>query len=151
MKRLKFADFYAGNFTDRGYSLYIVKDANGKVIYIGISTVSIWSRWFGGGTSHMEVGSHGEVYGKSTIGEVIERRFPVSWNWMIELWTVQDCRKFLNGELTEQNLSAMTVKEFEPYMIKKLAPLYNVLHNDGTHEDPLLTRKLDDAYRKIFG
>jgi hypothetical protein len=151
MKRLTLTDFYAGNFTDRGYSLYIVKDADGKVMYIGISAVSIWSRWFGGGTSHMGVGSHGEVYGKSTIGEVIERRFPDSWNWMIELWTVQDCRKFLDRELAGQNVSAMTIRELEPYMIEKLAPLYNVLHNGETHEDPLLTPKLDEAYRKIFG
>ena len=36
-------------------------------------------------------------------------------------------------------------------MIKKFGPLYNVLHGGGKHEDPLTTKKLDDAYKKLFG
>ena len=40
MIELKFSDFYKSNYEDIGYVLYLVKDAYGQAIYIGISTES---------------------------------------------------------------------------------------------------------------
>ena len=37
------------------------------------------------------------LYGTSYVGQVIERRFPYSWNWKIELWTRDDCLKVLEA------------------------------------------------------
>jgi hypothetical protein len=76
MKAVRFSEFYTGQFKDDGFELYLVRDIDQRAMYIGISRDSIWQRWFGGGPSHMEANSAGKVYGKSYIGEVIERRFP---------------------------------------------------------------------------
>jgi hypothetical protein len=96
LKALNFSEFYKGDYADEGYELYLVKDVNQKVMYIGISRDSIWHRWFGGGPSHMDTNSAGKVYGKSYIGEVIERRFPSSWDWVVELWTRKECSNVVN-------------------------------------------------------
>ncbi len=151
MKKLTFAEFYKGDYEDLGYELYVVKDIEENFMYIGISQQSIWLRWFGGGTSHMEVGSGGRIYGVSTIAKVIERRFPISWNWTIELMTKEDCLNILNDIPIDRNLERMSIKDIEPHMINKFLPLYNATHGGRNQEDPLLTKYLDAAYKKIFG
>jgi hypothetical protein len=151
MNKLTFAEFYKGNYDELGYELYVVKDIEENVMYIGISQQSIWHRWFGCGTSHMEVGFEGMVYGISTIAKVIERRFPLSWNWTIELFTKEDCLNILKDELIGRNLDGITIKEIEPYMINRFLPLYNATHGGRNQEDPLITKNLDAAYKKIFG
>jgi hypothetical protein len=35
-------------------------------------------------------------------------------------------------------------------MIEKLNPLYNVLNSGGYQEDPLVTKRLDEEYKKLF-
>jgi hypothetical protein len=150
MKTLTFTDFYKGEFEDIGYELYFVKDSDYKGMYIGISRNSIWHRWFGGGASHMEINTSEKLFGTSIIGQVIERRFPSSWNWIIELWTKEDCLRVLGEELEGKNTSRINIETLEPYMISKFEPLYNVLHGDGSHEDPLISKKLDEAYKKLF-
>ena len=74
MKSLLFSEFYAGKYDDLGYELYIIRDIDGNVMYIGIARDSIWHRWFGGSAGHMDCDAKGRLYGKSRIGEVIERR-----------------------------------------------------------------------------
>jgi hypothetical protein len=151
MKALTFAEFHKGDFEDIGYQLYFVKDTKSKAMYIGISQNSIWQRWFGGVTSHMDITASGQLYGTSNIGQVIERRFPSSWDWTIELWTKEDCLSVLDREFDGKNMERINIETLESYMIKKFKPLYNVLHGGGKHEDPLTTKKLDDAYKKLFG
>jgi hypothetical protein len=46
-----------------------------------------------------------------------------------------------------KNMERINIETLESYMIKKFKPLYNVLHGGGKHEDPLITKKLDDAYQ----
>jgi len=41
MKALSFSEFYKGNYIDLGYELYLVKDLDDNVMYIGISRDSI--------------------------------------------------------------------------------------------------------------
>lgn len=151
MKSLSFSEFYAGQFADEGYELYLVKDVERKPMYIGISRDSVWHRWFGGGPSHMDVNAEGRVYGKSYIGEVIERRFPSSWEWVIELWTKEECIKACKNDFVGRNADKIEIESIEPYMIAKFEPLYNVTHAGGHHEDPLTTEKLDRIYKDLFG
>ena len=66
MKTLAFSEFYNGEFDDKNYELYFVRDSNRKAMYIGISRDSIWHRWFGGGTSHMDVDAAGKIYAHAT-------------------------------------------------------------------------------------
>lgn len=151
MKALKFSEFYQGDFTDEGYELYFVKDGKEKIMYVGISRDSIWHRWFGGGPSHMDTNSTGNVYGKSYIGEVIERRFPGSWDWVIELWTRNECLDVCKAEFSGRETGKIEIESIEPYIIAKFKPLYNITHGSGHHEDPLLTENLDTIYKTLFG
>lgn len=151
MNNLRFSDFYKADYEDLGYELYIIKDSDGNVMYVGISRDSIWHRWFGGGTSHMDRDANGRVYGKSYVGEIIERRFPDSWNWIIELWTKEDCLAVCGQDIAGRDLDAIDIEATEPYMIRKFEPLYNIAHGGGRHEDPLTTEKLDEVYRRLFG
>jgi len=151
MKIVMFSEFYKGEFDDIGYELYFVRDSDSKAMYIGISRNSIWHRWFGGGASHMDMNANQRLFGTSTIGQIIEKRFPASWDWTIELWTKEDCIKVLAEEIEGKNTDRINIESLEPFMINKFEPLYNVMHGGGKHEDPLTTRKLDDAYRKLFG
>ena len=151
MKVLKLSQFYKGEYKDIGYELYFLKDIEGCAMYIGISRGSIWHRWFGGGPSPMGINSTGKIYGKSYIGEVIQRRFPGSWDWTIELWTKNDCLKACSIEISGKNVDHIEIETIEPYMINKFQPLYNVTHGGGRHEDPLTTNNLDKIYKDLFG
>ena len=151
MIALRFSEFYKGNYDDHGYQLYIIKDAGGDVMYIGISRMSIWHRWFGGSTSHMGVTADGKIFGSSHIGQVVEGHLPDSWNWTIELWTREDCLKILLEQFGERNFEKINMEEIESHLIRKFHPLYNVMHSGEYHEDPLSTKKLDGVYKKLFG
>lgn len=151
MKSLIFSEFYAGKYDDHGYELYIIKDSDENVMYIGIAKDSIWHRWFGGKIGHMDSDANGKLYGKSRIGEVIERRFPNSWNWVIELWTKDDCLNACRQDIVGRDLDTMEIGSIEPYMIDRFEPIYNITYGDGRHEDPLTTKKLDDIYKRLFG
>jgi hypothetical protein len=146
-----FSDFYKGNYEDLGFELYLLRDSEGAAMYIGIARDSIWHRWFEGGTSHMETRSNGGLYGKSLIGDVVERRFPSSWTWSIELWTKEDCLKVCGVDYKGKDIKRLKIETIESQMIIKFEPLYNVIHGGGRHEDPLITKRLDTVYKDIFG
>jgi hypothetical protein len=151
MLTLLFSDFYKGDYDDPGFELYLLRDSEGTVMYIGIAKDSIWHRWFEGGTSHMEMGARGRLYGKSLIGEVVERRLPDSWKWSIELWTKEDWLMTCNVDINDNDIRKLTIESMESQMILKFEPLYNVINGGGRHEDPLITKKLDTIYKDIFG
>jgi hypothetical protein len=98
----------------------------------------------------MLVSSTEKLYGNSTIGEVIARRLPAAWDWIVELWTREDCHNALTQEIGGQNADAIRITDLEAFLIKKYKPLYNATHGGQSREDALLTKALDDAYRKIF-
>jgi hypothetical protein len=151
MQAMKFFEFYKGHFADGGYELYFVKDIEERPMYIGISRDSIWHRWFGGGPSHMDINADGKIYGKSYFGEVMERRFPASWDWIIELWMKEECISACINEFSGRDPDKIEIESVEPYMIAKFEPLYNVTHAGGRHEDPITTKKLDSIYKDLFG
>jgi hypothetical protein len=151
MKTIKFLEFYKGDFIDDGYELYIMKDTSNKPMYIGISRDSTWHRWFEGPSSHMGTNPSGKIYGKSRIAEVVERRLPNSWEWMIELWTKKDCFDVCQAELAGRNPDKTDIEVVESYMIIKYEPLYKIAHGGGHHEDPLITEQLDKIFNELFG
>jgi hypothetical protein len=151
MLAMFFSDFYIGEYEDLGYELYLLRDSEGVAMYIGITKDSIWHRWFEGGTSHMESQTGGRLYGKSVIGEVIERRFPHSWNWTIELWRKNDCIKACDRDFRGKDIEKLNIEAIESRMVAKFEPLYNVIHGGGRHEDPLISKGLNIIYKDIFG
>jgi len=150
VKSLSFSEFYKGQFADDGFELYLLKDSDENVLYIGISKDSIWHRWFGGGTSHMDIDAAGKICGKSHIGEAIEKCFPSSWNWVIELWTREDCLKACKSEFSKRNVNKVGIELIEPYMIAKFEPLYNVIHNRRNYENSATSNDLDSVTNYSF-
>ena len=162
MIELSFEDFHEQNFEDQGFCLYIMKNGLEDVLYVGISTVDVWSRWFGWG-GHMTWDGN-VIYGESSIGEKIENHLPDSLNWKIQLWTLKDCLMFCGQELPDPELKLTAgeyndaVRGIEPRMIKKLSPALNrsLNLNPGRDTTPKSEKELkweryvDQAYNEIF-
>jgi hypothetical protein len=155
MIELRFDDFHKQNYEDKGYRLYVIKNELGDVLYIGISTVDVWKRWFGWG-GHM-TWDRNVIFGESPIGIKIENHLPDSLSWTIQLWTLEDCIHFCGNELPSI-VSETGIREIEPIMIRKLSPALNHTYNltNGKDTTPInekekqLLKKADDAYRDIF-
>lgn len=99
----------------------------------------------------MGIKASGKLYGKSYVGEVVERRFPSSWDWIIELWTKEECISACKDYFSGRDPDKIEIESIEPYMIAIFEPLYNVTHSGGRHEDPITTEKLDTIYKNLFG
>ena len=155
MIELTFQEFQAQQYQDEGFCLYVIKNRRGDILYIGISTNSIWERWFAWG-GHM-VWDGKVIYGESPIGVKIEDHLPDSLRWRIQLWTLDDCIQLCRQELP-LDTSGMTIRDVEPIMIQKLSPALNVTFNlnPGGDTTPLSKKeieqeeKLDQRYRDIF-
>jgi hypothetical protein len=155
MIELSFNDFHAQNYEDKGFRLYIVKNGLSDILYIGISTMNVWKRWFGWG-GHMTWDGN-VIYGESPIGVKIENHLPDSLNWTIQLWTLDDCIKLCTKELVGIS-SEITIHEVEPIMIQKLSPALNRTYNltNGKDTTPMsqkereLEERINAAYRDIF-
>jgi hypothetical protein len=159
MIELSFWNFHEQNYDENGlgfgYCLYVVKNGTGCVLYVGISTVDVWERWFGWGGHITWDGNM--IYGESSIGEKIEKHIPDSLNWKIQLWTLEDCIKFCRTELSS-DIFEKTIHDVEPIMIQKLSPALNDTYNlnpgkDTTPKSPKekeLEEKADRLYKEIF-
>lgn len=132
MIELAFSQFYAQEYSDQNYQLYIVYNDHNEVLYVGISTKNIWERWFGYG-GHM-VWDGKVIYGESPIGMKIEDHLPNSLNWKIQLWTLQDCLDFciesINGDT-----DTTTIINIEPLMVQKMHPVLNATYNHSPGKD----------------
>ena len=154
MIELSFWNFYQQKFEEKDYRLYVMKNGFGGILYIGISEVNVWSRWFGWG-GHITWDGN-VIYGESPIGVKIERHIPDSLNWKIQLWTLEDCIKFLGDDIQPHN--SQTIKTIEPLMIKKLSPILNSTYNYNPGKDTTPKSKkekeweenVDQAYQEIF-
>jgi hypothetical protein len=162
MIELSFEDFHEHNYDDKGFCLYVMKNGLGDILYIGISTASIWDRWFGWG-GHMTWDGK-VIYGESSIGEKIEYHLPDSLKWKIQLWTLKDCLTFCEMEVPDSSFK-MTAGEHreavltvEARMIRKLSPALNrhLNLNPGRDTTPKsqkeieLERRVQAAYDEIF-
>src|ERR1051325_9320240 len=106
MIELTFHEFHEQKYQQQQFCLYVVKNANENILYVGISTNDIWERWFGWG-GHMTWDGK-IIYGESPIGVKIETHLPDSLGWKIQLWTLEDCIKFCKKELAS-NVSQVTI------------------------------------------
>ncbi len=155
MIELSFEDFHEQKYEDKSFRLYIIKNGLGDVLYVGISTVNVWKRWFGWG-GHMTWDGN-VIYGESSVGVKIENHLPDSLDWMIQLWTLDDCIKFCSQDLSS-TASEITIHDIESVMIQKLSPPLNRTYNLTASKDstPMsqkereLAKKTDAAYRDIF-
>jgi hypothetical protein len=155
MIELGLEDFHEHNYEDAGFCLYVMKNGLDEVLYIGISTVDVWDRWFGWG-GHMTWDGK-VIYGESPIAVRIENHLPESLHWKIQLWTLKDCIEFCSKELPEHT-TEITIHNIEPIMIRKLSPVLNATYNLNPREDATFKSKkevdrqefLDKAYREIF-
>lgn len=81
---------------------------------------------------------------------------PDSWDWKIQLWTLEDCLRFCADELNPKG--RYTIKWLEPIMIQRLRPNLNVIYNlnPGIDNTPLSEREkkrkeaLDKAFYEVF-
>lgn len=140
MKKMKFEIFKdADNFPDDDdIELYIIKNKR-DCLYIGISKSNVWNRWFSGFGSHMFYDARERLCGNSRIGIEISDNFPESYKWTVELWTLEDCLRFLNVPYEHikeyrQYVRPGTrirfdIKDVEPKMIQKIHPKFNVTYN----------------------
>jgi hypothetical protein len=155
MIELTFQEFHQQQYQENVFCSYVVKNGNGDILYIGISTNNIWERWFGWG-GHM-VWDGKVIYGESPIGTKIENHLPDSLDWKIQLWTLEDCLQFCRNELPG-DMSAMTIHDIEPLMIQKLHPALNLTYNLHPGKDTTPKSKkeierekyLDKMYTEIF-
>lgn len=152
---LTLLEFHEQQYREQQYCLYVVKNGNDDILYVGISTNNIWERWFAWG-GHMTWDGK-VIYGESSIGIKVENHLPDSLKWKIQLWTLQDCVKFCR-KLLPTDCSEVTIHDVEPLMIQKLSPALNVIYNltpgkDTTpksQKEKELEQRADAAYDEIF-
>jgi hypothetical protein len=155
MIELTFLDFRERQFYEDPYCLYVIKNSNESVLYVGISTNDIWERWFGRG-GHM-VWDGDLIYSESPIGRKIAEHLPDSLKWKVQLWTLNDCLEFCKEEL-HANAPGVTIHDLEPVMIRKLSPALNGFHNvhPGKDATPKSKRQIerentvDQVYKEVF-
>jgi hypothetical protein len=137
MRALRFGDFRAGNFEDtpgdQAEELYLLRDGD-EVIYIGITGRGIWQRWFDPFFGH--TGAR-----KSKVGELVNRMRPQSDEWMIELWTVDDCRAAA-GDAVKFSRRPGLMRDYEFWLIGTRKPHLNT---DGNRREDGKPRYFDEA------
>jgi hypothetical protein len=147
MITMTFADFYKTDWDEGEHELYVLKRGS-DVLYVGISERGIWNRWFGS-WGHIPANGWGERFAGSQAGRAVLQNAPESANWIMELWTVQDCARFIN----RPDLRFRNIRQVEPYMIELLKPSLNVaLTTYAKKPSELIDHaELEAAYREVFG
>ena len=141
------------------HQMYVLK-GEGCVLYVGISTVDPWWRWFNSPSPHLYLVSKNKLRAGSQVGEAVVRCLPESMDWTIELWTVEDCISFLNiTDRFQTNRLNRHIRYAENLMIKKLNPVLNIAGGHFRY-DALPERirrymeadeeKMFEAYRRLF-
>src|SRR3989304_5862991 len=155
MIEITFKEFYKYKYSKEDFhELYVVKNGLDDILYIGISSQNIWNRWFGW-NGHITDGPR-YLVGESSVGRKIVDYLPESWDWKIQLWTLEDCIAFCTDELPPRK--CYDIKFLEPFMIQKLHPILNATFNlnPGVDHMPISEREkkreaeLDKAFYEVF-
>ena len=154
MIEISFEKFHNQDYIEEGYDLYVMKNGLGDVLYVGISTQSIWERWFGW-HGHIFWADHA-IEGNSAVGQKIVDHLPDSLKWKIQLWTLEDCVNFCKDIVPSANIP--NIAFIEPFMIQKLSPILNGSYNLHPGKDTTPKSKkeiereklLDRLYKDIF-
>ncbi len=145
MKTLTFRDFMNGNYDDDDYSIYIVRD-NSNVLYIGISRGNVYNRWFSTDYCHISRFSNGAIRGNSIIGQAIANNLPISLDWSIDLWRVEDCIQLLgDNSPCKSEYDNDALNKLERHLIKELNPIFNVTHNTQRDTGRYITQDITNA------
>src|SRR6266542_6652703 len=147
MIELTFLDFHEQQYHEQQFCLYVLKNGNEDVLYVGISTNDIWERWFGWGGHITWDGK--VIYGESPVGAKIENHLPDSLKWKIQLWSLKDCLEFCSGVLSG-DISEITIHEIEPIMIRKLSPTLNGTFNSNPGKDITQKSKKEIENEKLL-
>jgi hypothetical protein len=137
------------------FQLYVMKNGLGDALYVGISTIDVWGRWFGWGGHICWDGNI--IYGDSPIGVKIENHLPESLQWKIQLWTLGDCLHICESRLPD-NGTGVNIQTVEPLMIQMLRPTLNIIYNAHAGKDttPQSRKEIESeerahkAYFEIF-
>jgi hypothetical protein len=157
MIEISFKDFYEYKYqdpVDNFFELYVMKNGFDDVLYIGISNQNIWNRWFGW-NGHITF-SNKFIGGESSVGRKIVDHLPDSWDWRIQLWTLEDCASFCKDILP--SASNYPIQFLELLMIKKLSPVLNnnynlnpgIDHMPKSEKEKIREAELDKAYKDVF-
>lgn len=105
--------YFLGEQIEKDYPencFYVVRN-DIEILYIGISTIGVFNRWFGGQNPHIKFRFE-EIYGTSTIGKHIIDNFPSSKKWLIDQFSEVDCLQFLNKEYLIDKDKRITIDDF---------------------------------------
>lgn len=145
MIEISFRDFYDYRYSkEEFHELYIMKNGLNQVLYVGISNQNIWNRWFGW-NGHV-MGDEKYMTGQSTVGQKIVDYLPESWNWKIQLWTLENCIEFCKDDPLFFPKSPR-IEDLEPIMIQLTRPILNVSYNQNPSVD-LMPQSLREKKRK---
>lgn len=133
MIEISFSDFAKQNFDDAGFNLYIVKNGTGDPLYIGISTIAIWDRWFTGINPH--ISRYNPHFAPSSIGQKILDHLPESRQWKIQLFTFDDCLEYCKTNLGMKFKGTPSLGWLEKFIIQDLRPVLNSANNPFPRED----------------
>ncbi|HJS18003.1 MAG TPA: hypothetical protein VJ785_04600 [Anaerolineales bacterium] len=155
MIELDFEDFHDQKYEETGYALYVMKNGLGDVLYVGVSTRSIWDRWFGWNGHLLWVKN--VVEGNSSIGQKIVDHLPDSLKWKMQLWTPEECATFCI-DLIPSDMQNPSLSFLEAFMIQKLSPILNVNYNSKPGKDTTSKsrkefereKRFDNLYKDIF-
>src|SRR4030095_3586071 len=112
MIEIDFESFRYQNYSEEGYSLYVMKNGRDDVLYIGISNQSIWDRWFGWGGHILWI--ENSVEGNTAVGRKIVNHLPESLKWKIQLWSIEDCISFCRDVLPATRIP--NISFIEPFI-----------------------------------
>ena len=96
------------------------------------------------------------MVGESSVGRKVVDHLPDSWNWKIQLWTLNDCMAFCTDEVNPNG--RYTIQVVEPFMINKLHPILNATNNPNpgidrmpkSEKEKQRASELDRVYREVF-
>jgi hypothetical protein len=133
---LFFSQFLEANYKRDRHNLYIIWKGK-QALYVGISKTDIWGRWFSGSYGHMMfIHQTKRWIGNSSIGSVIERNFPKSLKWKVEL------RRYSTFSWTDNEKLEMA----EQRLIRELRPLFNSTYRSSlTDKENELIERLTHA------
>jgi hypothetical protein len=149
MLKMTLKKFFESDIDEGNHELYILKQSR-RVLYIGISERGVWNRWFGFRGPHIGRNLWGEMFPNSPAGRAVIENFPKSWKWQFELWTVEDCVKFLAIPHNDR----FTIHHVERLMIEKLKPSLNVTYANYHADTSDLFDTSDQqkkAHRDLYG
>src|ERR1043165_96031 len=113
---ITFSQFLERQYPQGKHNLYIIWHGK-QALYVGISKSDVWGRWFTTSYSHMYFAG-GVWSGNSPIGTVIQRNFPKSLKWKVEL----------RHYSTSLWSSGEDLEAAEHRLIVELRPLFNTTY-----------------------